>query len=85
MPLTMLDKRGKYFPVAVCDACGLALVRGEGNYEWSSDERQGMLYFSHKACSARLRAAHPELDCWNSIAALPVFLAANLGLTWQEC
>lgn len=85
MPLMLIDRRGKRCPVPVCDVCQLPIQRAEdGNYEWAGEERRAVAYFSHKHCSTRLRAQHPDVDSWTSLGALPVFLAANLGLTWAD-
>lgn len=83
MPLTVSERHGKYCVVPLCDACRLPITR-DGNYEWDGAEKSAPVYFSHKHCTGRLRAAHPEIDCWSSLDALPVFLASTLGVSWEE-
>ncbi len=84
MPLT-IEYNHAVCPIIVCDACGKKIVAAsEGNYEWDSEADTPILYFSHKACTARLRARHGEVDSWGPLTALPAFLVGNLRMTWEE-
>lgn len=85
MPLTLRVIHDRLCPIIVCDACHGQITHGrEGNYEWDDDAAQPVLYFSHKACTNRLRAKYPDINCWGSLSALPAFLVGNLKMTWQE-
>lgn len=85
MPLTIEIINSHVCPIIVCDACGRKIAAGkDGNYEWNSDAEQPVVYFSHKACTDKLRAKHGDVDLWSPLSALPAFLLFNLKLTWED-
>jgi len=85
MPLTIQIVDNRVCPIVTCDVCHKQITHGtDGNYEWDDDEAVPILYFSHKACSARLRITHSNVTMWGPLSALPAYLRMNLKLTWEQ-
>ena len=73
---------GTFYPVILCDACGIEIVR-QGNYEWSSTHNSP-IYFSHTGCSSHLLQIYPQINTWTPLKMLPIILMEQLKVTDKD-
>jgi len=93
VPLVIQFREGLSCPTVVCDYCQRPITDArDGGYFFATTDRQEgttvPMTFLHKIrCDDRYSAQHGRLENWNELAALPGYLAENLGLarkTWSR-
>jgi len=85
MPIEVRERRGKCYPVVVCDHCGEVISDAQdGNYEWQ--QGGGPVFFTHKRCCLAFEDARGGRSVWGAcpLSVLPVYLAGNLKLDLRE-
>lgn len=77
----MIDRKGKACQVVFCDQCGQEIKDADdGNYEWSHEETEAQIFFTHKRCSNELRLARPQVHMAISLEVFPQYLSNNLKI-----